>query len=915
MSNNLARRRTRAITGFVALAAAALLSAVTGVGPTATRVADAATINAPNTPLPAGTYCNQTPTQPTPAGQTPSPADYNGPTKVLHIFEENESASVVNGVDADDAGFELNTLGAQCGVLSNMHGESHPSEPNYLDDTDGGNNPQWALCDAPPNSAGCAAYGAATQISAPSIFSQVESKYGAHGWRVYGQDQTSNCQMTNSADGLFVVRHNPPQYYTGVNCAADDVPAGNWQGKQGAFYSDVVNGTLPAFGMYTPNNTDDGHDPGSNDPPSVNIGNLDTALANVLALIQSGPDYQSGKLIVMVTFDEGTTTGKPPYDDARTGEDCADPSQDDSLPSCQILTYVVGRYVPSAADNDFTTHYSMLKTTQEILGLTPANGYAWLGHAGDMLTNDFYYDFKLAPDSWSTGAAPTPPPPTTPSAPTGVSAAAGDAVASVSFTPPASSGGASISGYTVTSAPGGISASAAHSPVSVAGLTNGTSYTFTVAAVNKFGAGPASGHSNAVTPAAGSTTAPQLLGDPGFESGNGGWTAFTAGTLTRVATPKHGGAAALRVASPNATAGVVGLTQNGVVTSSTAGKTYTASCWVYATSAGLSERIRLLEYTANFASNTQLQQTVATLPANNWTQLQVSAAALRSAERIIPQIYSTNETSSTGSVVYDDCSVTTGLPPSATAPGAPTGVAATAGNASADVAFTAPAITGGAPITGYTVRSTPGGVTATGAGSPITVSGLTNGVAYTFTVTAANRVGPGPASAPSGSVTPTAPPDGAQLLPDPGFESGNGGWTAFQVGTLTRVASPTHAGARALAVTVPAGTTGKLVGLTQNSAVTNSTTGRKYTLSCFVQPTKSGLSLVARLLEYTQSYSSNTALKTTTVASLPIGQWTQVTVSGTAARSGERVIPQIYATNETPTNGSLTYDDCSLIGS
>jgi hypothetical protein len=92
-----------------------------------------------------------------------------------------------------------------------------------------------------------------------------------------------------------------------------------------------------------------------------------------------------------------------------------------------------------------------------------------------------------------------------------------------------------------------------------------------------------------------------------------------------------------------------------------------------------------------------------------------------------------------------------------TVPGAPTIGTATAGDATATVTFSAPSSSGSAAITSYIATSTPGSITGTAAASPITVSGLSNGTAYTFVVQATNGAGTGPASAASNSSSPAAP--------------------------------------------------------------------------------------------------------------------------------------------------------------
>ena len=92
-------------------------------------------------------------------------------------------------------------------------------------------------------------------------------------------------------------------------------------------------------------------------------------------------------------------------------------------------------------------------------------------------------------------------------------------------------------------------------------------------------------------------------------------------------------------------------------------------------------------------------------------------------------------------------------------PDAPTIGTATGGEATAEVTFTAPSNVGGSAITAYYVVSNPSQITTSGASSPITATGLTNGTAYTFNVWALNSYGSGVWSAASNSVTPLANPD------------------------------------------------------------------------------------------------------------------------------------------------------------
>lgn len=106
-----------------------------------------------------------------------------------------------------------------------------------------------------------------------------------------------------------------------------------------------------------------------------------------------------------------------------------------------------------------------------------------------------------------------------------------------------------------------------------------------------------------------------------------------------------------------------------------------------------------------------------------------------------------------GNTNYNSISATQNIAITATVPTAPVISLAAPGNGLATVAFALPTTDGGSPITNYRATCNPGNFFTNGGGSPLVVSGLSNGSIYTCTVTATNAVG-SVTSAPA-SVTPT----------------------------------------------------------------------------------------------------------------------------------------------------------------
>ena len=382
-------------------------------------------------------------------------------------------------------------------------------------------------------------------------------------------------------------------------------------------------------------------------------------------------------------------------------------------------------------------------------------------------------------------------------------AVAGDTQASVSFTAPASTGGAVITAYTVTSSPGGLTASGVGSPLTVTGLTNGIAYNFSVTATNSAGTGSASSASNSVTPQAAQTI---TFSNPGSQSFG------TTPTLTASAS------SSLTPSFTSSTAGVCTISSGGALSFVTTG-----TCTINADQAGNASYIAAAQVSQSFAVN-------------------------------------------------------------AAVAGVPSIGTAVAGDNQASVSFTAPANTGGAAITAYTVTSSPGGLTASGAGSPLTVTGLTNGTAYTFSVTATNSAGVSVASSASSSVTPKA----AQVITFANPGSQNFG-TA-----LTLVASSTSG----LTPLFTSSTTGVCT-VTSGGLLSFITTG-----TCTINANEAGSGSYLPAAQVSQSFSVNAVVAgAPTIGTATAGD-TQASVSFTAPTNTGGAAITAYTVISSP--GGLT---------
>jgi phospholipase C len=212
----------------------------------------------------------------------------------------------------------LNALAHRCGLAADYHAIAHPSLPNYLALTSGSTQGRVGSdCSPGP---GCSNGG-------ESIFSQTP-------WRAYAESMTGSCGLSNSGD--YAPRHNPAVYYTRVaaRCRSADVPLSQLAG-------DLRSGHLAPYTFIAPNLCSDEHD--------CAVSDGDAWLARWIPRLTGSAVYRRGATAIFITYDE-----------------------DDHAEGNHVYTVVVARSVrPGTVSQTPFTHYSLLRTNEELLGLPP----------------------------------------------------------------------------------------------------------------------------------------------------------------------------------------------------------------------------------------------------------------------------------------------------------------------------------------------------------------------------------------------------------------------------------------------------------------------------------------------------------------------------------------------------------------
>jgi phospholipase C len=172
-------------------------------------------------------------------------------------------------------------------------------------------------------------------ISASSIFSEMSAS--GRQWRTYVESMSGNCQPT----GVHGFGRNPVTFFDASHplCSSWDVPLGT--PRSGALATALRTNSLPAFSLVVPNLCHATH--------SCPVSTGDAWLSRWINRIVTSPSYRQGGTAVFLTWDEGKR---------RIGQ---------RVP----LIVVSPATVPGTISRVRYTHYSLLRTTAQLLGVVP----------------------------------------------------------------------------------------------------------------------------------------------------------------------------------------------------------------------------------------------------------------------------------------------------------------------------------------------------------------------------------------------------------------------------------------------------------------------------------------------------------------------------------------------------------------
>jgi hypothetical protein len=247
----------------------------------------------------------------------------SGYQHVVWLVMENHSYAQIIG-NTVSAPY-INRLAQTYGLATQMYAESHPSLPNYIAMTSG--STQGISDDSGPGS---------HPLNVANIFTQT----GLSG-RSLEESMPANCDKSDS--GNYAVRHNPAVYYTNyTQCGTQNVPLG------------ATPDLSAAFTFITPNLCHDMHSNSCTGSSDV-ILQGDQWLQTFVPALLATPQYLAGNTVIFITWDE-----------------------DNSCSGCNnhIPTIVISPTTNAIQSTTSFNHYSLLRTTEELLGIT-----SYLGNA------------------------------------------------------------------------------------------------------------------------------------------------------------------------------------------------------------------------------------------------------------------------------------------------------------------------------------------------------------------------------------------------------------------------------------------------------------------------------------------------------------------------------------------------------